>query len=107
MKTSADATKMNQNRLYKVILAPLISEKSTMIAEKARYFAFRVANDTTKPEIKRAVEFLFGVDVEAVKVSVVKGKKKRFKNILGVRNNWKKAYVKLKEGQSIDFAGNE
>jgi large subunit ribosomal protein L23 len=93
-----------QLRLLQVILAPVISEKSTFIADKHGQVAFRVARDATKPEIKAAVEFMFKVQVEAVTVSNVHGKRKNFGRLPGRRNHWKKAYVSLKAGQEINFA---
>ncbi|PTU63627.1 50S ribosomal protein L23 [Chromobacterium sp. Panama] len=94
---------MNQERLLQVILAPIVSEKSTMIAEKSQQMAFRVAKDATKPEIKAAVEMLFNVKVEGVSTVNVKGKVKRFGRSIGRRSDWKKAYVSLVEGQEIDL----
>lgn len=93
-----------QVRLMQVILAPVISEKSTFVADKHGQVVFRVATDATKPEIKAAVEFMFKVQVEAVTVSNVQGKGKRFGRLAGRRNHWKKAYVRLKAGQEINFA---
>ncbi|MFO1387222.1 MAG: 50S ribosomal protein L23 [Chitinivorax sp.] len=97
----------NQERLYQVILAPIISEKGTFIADKYEQVAFRVATDATKPEIKAAVEFLFKVQVDSVQVLNVKGKQKRFGRFTGRRKDWKKAYVCLKPGQQIEFASGE
>ena len=94
---------MNQERLLQVILAPIVSEKSSMIAEKNQQMAFRVAKDATKPEIKAAVEMLFNVKVEGVSTVNVKGKVKRFGRSIGRRSDWKKAYVSLVEGQEIDL----
>ncbi|OWY40754.1 50S ribosomal protein L23 [Xenophilus sp. AP218F] len=94
---------MNQERLLQVILAPIVSEKSTMIAEKNQQMAFRVATNATKPEIKAAVEMLFNVKVEGVSTVNVKGKVKRFGRSIGRRSDWKKAYVSLVEGQEIDL----
>ena len=94
---------MNQERLLQVLLAPQISEKATYLADKHEQVIFRVATDATKPEIKAAVELLFKVDVESVKVANVKGKVKRFKGATGRRKGWKKAYVSLKPGQEINF----
>ena len=96
---------MNKERLMKVILAPHISEKSSMAAEKNRQYAFHVVNDATKPEIRQAVELLFDVKVDSVQVSNVRGKIKRFGASLGKRQNWKKAYVSLQPGFDIDFMG--
>ncbi|MCK6407361.1 MAG: 50S ribosomal protein L23 [Rhodocyclaceae bacterium] len=94
---------MNQERLMQVLLAPQISEKATWVADKNEQVIFRVASDATKPEIKAAVELLFKVEVEAVQVSVVKGKQKRFGRSMGRRKGWKKAFVSLKPGQEINF----
>jgi large subunit ribosomal protein L23 len=96
---------MNQQRLMNVLLAPHISEKSTIVADSNNQYVFKVATDASKPEIKSAVELLFKVEVDAVKVSNAKGKTKRFGAIMGRRSGWKKAYVTLKEGQEIDFLG--
>ncbi len=96
---------MNQERLMQIIKSPLVSEKSSLAADNANQFTFRVVTDATKPEIKRAVERMFGVDVLQVRVINVKGKSKRFGRTLGKRNDWRKAIVRLKEGQDIDFAG--
>ena len=92
-----------QSRLMQVLLAPVISEKSTFVADKHNQVAFRVARDATKPEIKAAVELLFKVEVESVQVANVRGKQKRFGKLTGRRKNWKKAYVCLKPGQEINF----
>ena len=94
-------------RLMQVLLAPVVSEKSTFVADKRDQVVFRVAKDATKPEIKAAVELMFKVEVESVKVSNVKGKEKRFGRFKGRRNHWKKAYVCLKPGQEINFAEGE
>jgi large subunit ribosomal protein L23 len=93
-----------QSRLMQVILAPVISEKSTFVADKNRQIVFRVDRSASKPEIKAAVEFMFKVEVQAVRVSNVRGKEKRFGQTLGRRSQWKKAYVSLKPGQEINFA---
>ena len=95
---------MNAERLMQVLLAPIVSEKSTMIADKRNQVAFRVMQDATKPEIKAAVELLFKVEVESVNVLVQKGKAKRFGRFNGRRRNVRKAYVCLKAGQEINFA---
>ena len=97
----------NQERLYQVILAPIVSEKGTFVADKFEQFAFRVASTATKPEIKAAVELLFKVQVDSVQVLNVKGKQKRFGRFNGRRKDWKKAYVCLKPGQQIEFASGE
>ena len=95
---------MNQERLMKVLIAPIVSEKSTMVDEKNNQIGFRVLQDATKPEIKAAVELLFKVEVDSVQVLNQKGKAKRHGRFLGRRRNVRKAYVCLKAGQEINFA---
>ncbi len=95
---------MNQERLMKVLLGPIVSEKSTMVADKNEQVAFRVKHDATKPEVKAAVELLFKVQVESVQILNTKGKTKRFGRFEGRRSNVRKAYVSLKPGQEINFA---
>ncbi|WP_298218657.1 50S ribosomal protein L23 [Halothiobacillus sp.] len=95
----------SEERLLQVILAPLISEKSTRVADKHEQVIFRVTTDATKPEIKAAVELLFKVEVDTVQVLNVKGKEKRFGRMMGRRSDWKKAFVCLKPGQEIQFVG--
>jgi large subunit ribosomal protein L23 len=95
---------MNNERLMKVLLSPVVSEKSTIAADANGQYTFRVKTDASKREIARAVEKLFDVEVERVQVVNVKGKQKRFGAILGRRSDWKKAYVRLKAGNEIDFA---
>ena len=92
-------------RLHQIILAPVVSEKSTRSAEKHNQAVFKVLRDARKPEIKAAVEKLFNVKVEAIRTLNVKGKSKRFGASMGVRSDWKKAYVTLPAGQEIDFLG--
>ena len=96
---------MNQQRLMQVLLAPQISEKATFIADKNEQVVFRVASDATKPEIKAAVELLFKVEVKGVSVLNTKGKQKRFGKTMGRRDNVRKAYVLLKEGQELNLSG--
>ena len=98
---------VNQERLLQVLLAPVVSEKSTYVADKNEQVIFRVAPDASKPEIKAAVELLFKVEVDSVQVMNVKGKVKRFGRSMGRRRNWKKAYICLKPGQEINFAAGE
>ena len=95
---------MNTERLWQVILAPIVTEKATFVADKNQQIAFRVVPDATKPEIKAAVELLFKVQVESVQVLNRKGKAKRFGRFNGRRRNERKAYVSLVDGQEIDFA---
>jgi large subunit ribosomal protein L23 len=96
--------KYNPERLMTVLLAPVVSEKGTFIADKYEQVVFRVMQNATKPEVKAAVELMFKVDVESVQIANVKGKKKRFGTHGGRRRNWKMAYVSLKPGQEINFA---
>jgi large subunit ribosomal protein L23 len=96
---------IDKDRLYQIILAPIISEKSTRIADENRQVVFSVLPGATKLEIKQAVEMAFDVKVDAVQVTNVHGKVKRVGRVPGSRKNWKKAYVKLKEGHDIDFSG--
>lgn len=98
---------ISQERLLKVILAPVISEKSTRVADKLNQVVFRVLPDATKQEISAAVANLFKVEVTGVQVLNVKGKIKRSGRVMGRRDNWKKAYVTLKPGQDIDFASGQ
>lgn len=98
---------MNQERIYKVLLGPLVSEKATMAAELNNQIVFKVSSDATKPEIKAAVEQLFSVNVAGVQTVNIKGKTKRGKNGMGKRNDIHKAYVTLQEGQDIDFVAGE
>jgi len=94
-------------RLMNVVLAPVVSEKSTPVADKNRQSVFRVADDATKPEVKAAIELLFKTKVQSVTVLNVRGKEKRFGRFMGRRRNWKKAYVRLAAGQEINFAATE
>ncbi len=94
---------MNQARLLKILITPHISEKALRVADNHRQFVFKVLPDATKLEIKEAVEFLFNVKVDKVRVVCVKGKHKTFGRILGKRVDWKKAYVGLQEGFDINY----
>lgn len=98
---------MNKERLMQVLLAPIISEKTTRVGELANQYGFRVMTDANKHEIARAVELMFEVQVDQVRVLNVKGKTKRFGKAkrVGKRNDWRKAYVRLKPGHDIDFGG--
>jgi len=96
---------MNQERLMKVLLSPIVSEKSTQIGEQNNQVAFRVLQDASKPEIKAAVELLFKVQVQSVAVLNVKGKPIRYGRFNGRRSHARKAYVSLAAGQEINFAG--
>ena len=94
---------MNQERLYAVVLEPHFSEKVAMLGEKNNQYGFKVAKDATKLEIKEAVETLFKVTVEGVSTANVKGKVKRTMRGMSRKKNWKKAYVRVAQGQEIDF----
>ena len=96
---------MNQERMYQVIRAPHVSEKSTLLAEQANQHVFRVASDATKDEVKHAVETIFKVKVNKVRILNTKGKAKRFGGRLGKRNDLRKAYVTLMADNEIDLAG--
>jgi len=96
---------MNQERLMKILLSPIVSEKSTQIGEQNNQVAFRVLQDATKPEIKAAVELMFKVQVDTVRVLNQKGKAKRYGKTSGRRRDTRKAYVSLAQGQEINFVG--
>ena len=98
---------MNDQRLYQVILAPHISEKTAIAAEMEERHTFRVANDASKLEVRKAIEKLFDVTVKSVQIVNVRGKTKRFGQAEGKRSDWRKAIVRLAEGQDIDFTGVE
>ena len=98
---------MNDQRLYQVILAPHISEKTAIAAEMEERHTFRVANDASKLEVRKAIEKLFDVSVKSVQIVNVRGKTKRFGQAEGKRSDWRKAIVRLAEGQDIDFTGVE
>jgi len=94
---------MNQERVFKVLVGPHISEKASVLADGKSQFVFKVAVDATKLEIKKAVESLFSVKVDEVRTVNVQGKTKRTARGLGKRNDWKKAYIALQPGQDLDF----
>ena len=94
-----------EGRLAQVLMAPIVSEKATLISEKRNQVTFQVLRDATKPEIKAAVELMFKVDVASVQTSVQKGKVKKFGRSMGRRDHVKKAYVSLKAGQELNFSG--
>lgn len=98
---------MNQERIFKVLLGPHITEKAAVVADSRNQYVFKVAADATKPEIKAAVEALFEVTVTGVNTVNVKGKTKRTARGIGRRKGFRKAYVAVAEGQEIDFAGAE
>jgi Ribosomal protein L23 len=96
---------MNQERVFKVLRGPHVSEKSAVLGETANQIVFKVAVDATKDEIKQAVEQLFEVKVTDVRVVNVTGKRKGFGRVRGRRADWKKAYISLEEGQQVDLSG--
>jgi large subunit ribosomal protein L23 len=101
------APKFNEERLMTILLAPVVSEKATQIADRHNQVIFRVRPDATKKDVKKAVELLWKekkIEVASVQIVNVHGKKKRFGAYTGRRRNWKKAYVSLKPGQEINFA---
>ncbi|MGD2112327.1 MAG: 50S ribosomal protein L23 [Gammaproteobacteria bacterium] len=98
---------MNREQLMKVLLAPIVSEKSTRLSDANRQFIFKVLPGASKPDIRKAVELMFEVKVDSVQVSNVRGKVKRHGATIGRRADWKKAYVTLAEGHDIDFMGAE
>ena len=102
-KAPKKSPKLSREAMYTIIRNPVVTEKATLLSERGQ-MVFRVAIDATKPEIKAAVEGLFGVKVLAVNTLVTKGKTKRFRGRPGVRSDVKKAYVRLAEGQSIDLS---
>lgn len=95
---------MSQDFLYKVILGSIVSEKGTRIGEKYNQYIFRVVPEATKEDVKAAVELLFKVKVKGVQILNIKGKEKRTGRFIGKRNDVRKAYVCLAEGQEINFA---
>ena len=101
------ANTSTQERLMQVILAPQVSEKATMVADKYQQVVLRVVGSATKPEVKAAVELLFKVEVAGVQMANVKGKQKRSGKMQGRRKDWKKAYVSLKPGQELNFMAGE
>lgn len=103
--TPASRAKYDEGRLMQVLVAPIISEKATQIAEKSNAVTFKVLQDATKPEIKAAVELMFNVQVKGVSVANIKGKTKRFGRSIGRRDNVRKAYVTLQPGQELNFSG--
>ena len=94
---------MSLTNIYTTVLSPIISEKSNRVGEQSNQYVFEVAVTSTKKEVKSAVEKLFDVKVEKVQILNVKGKTKSFKGKAGKRTDWKKAYVKVQQGQLIDF----
>ena len=97
--------KFDEGRLAQVLVAPIVSEKGTLVGEKHNQVLFKVLRDATKPEIKAAVELMFKVEVESVQTINQRGKEKRFGKSMGRRDHIKKAYVSLKKGQELNFSG--
>jgi large subunit ribosomal protein L23 len=105
MSYGSHPTKFDEGRLMQVLIAPIVSEKATMVAEKNNVATFKVLQDSTKYEIKAAVELMFKVEVQGVTVVNTKGKSKRFGKSMGRRDNVRKAYVMLKPGQELNLGG--
>lgn len=105
MSHGSHQTTFDEGRLMQVLVAPVVSEKATMIAEKSNVATFKVLQDANKYEIKAAVELMFKVEVQGVSVVNTKGKTKRFGKSVGRRDNVRKAYVMLKPGQEIKLGG--
>jgi len=104
-KFNSTRARFDEGRLMQVLVAPIVSEKATMIAEKSNSVTFKVLQDATKYEIKAAVQLMFKVDVKAVAVVNIKGKTKRFGKSVGRRDNLRKAYVTLQAGQELNLGG--
>ena len=96
---------MNEEQLMTVLIQPHVSEKAATITEKANQYVFRVRSDASKADVKLAVELMFEVKVEGVNLLNKPGKTRKFKNVAGKRNGYKKAYVRLQAGQTIDLGG--
>ncbi|MFT3719068.1 50S ribosomal protein L23 [Pseudorhodoferax sp.] len=105
MSSSKATQQFDEGRLMQVLVAPVVSEKATMVAEKSNAVTFKVLQDATKHEIKAAVQLLFKVEVQGVSVVNTKGKTKRFGRSIGRRDNVRKAYVTLKPGQELQLTG--
>ena len=98
---------MTTERHYSILLAPHFSEKVASLTDASNQYAFKVARDATKSEIKAAIESIFSVNVENVSTVNVRGKEKRTQRGISRKNHWKKAYVRLAAGQSIDLTATE
>ena len=105
MSHGPNLSKFNEGRLMQVLVAPIVSEKATMVAEKSNVVTFKVLQDATKYEIKAAVQLMFKVEVKGVSVLNTKGKTKRFGKSVGRRDNVRKAYVTLRPGQELNLGG--
>jgi large subunit ribosomal protein L23 len=97
-------SKLSSDQLFQVLIAPIVTEKSTRAAEDHGQVVFQVASCANRDDVKAAIEQAFDVKVEGVKILNVKGKTKRFGKSIGKRNDRKKAYIRLKEGSDIDFS---
>lgn len=95
---------MNQERIFQILLGPCVSEKAAVVADANNQYVFKVALDATKEEVKASVEQLFKVTVNDVQTLRVKGKTKRNRFGMTKKSDWKKAYVRVEQGQEIDFA---
>lgn len=95
---------MNEERMCEVLRYPVVSEKSTLVAERSKQIVFEIARDATKKEVKEAVEKLFSVRVLSVQVLNTRGKQKRFGRTLGRQSDRRKAYVRLHADDDIDFS---
>ncbi|MGA0735866.1 MAG: 50S ribosomal protein L23 [Steroidobacteraceae bacterium] len=100
---SATVSKLSQERLINVLLAPHVTEKTALAMQNSNQYAFRVRRDASKPDIKAAVELMFSVKVAEVNVVNEPGKTRRFGKTVGRTQDSKKAYVRLAPGQSIDY----
>jgi large subunit ribosomal protein L23 len=98
---------MSNDHLYKVLLAPRVTEKTSRLSANSNQYVFRVSSDAGKADVRSAVEHLFEVNVESVRIVNVKGKSKSYRLRSGRRSDWKKAYVRIQEGQVIDLLGGE
>lgn len=98
---------MSRNRLYGVLLTPRVTEKTARLSADSNQYVFEVASDAEKDDVRQAVEHMFDVNVESVRIVNVKGKTKSFRFRRGRRSDWKKAYVRIQEGQVIDVMGGE
>ena len=105
MNPTPKQRQFDEGRLMNVLVAPIVSEKATHVADKTNAVTFKVLQDATKPEIKAAVELMFNVQVKGVSVLNTKGKTKRFGRSIGRRDNVRKAYVSLMPGQELNFSG--
>ena len=103
--TPASRATFDEGRLMQVLVAPIVSEKATHVADKTNAVTFKVLQDATKPEIKAAVELMFKVEVKGISVVNIKGKTKRFGKSTGRRDHVRKAYVTLKPGQELNLNG--